>query len=419
MKPPSLWARGGRLCCQPGLRVIWQRRPPCLHVVRCASSWDSSTRGPNRSSDRGGQGRNVDGEDRFQSDIQHNSNSSGWRPDLSEETPRSRAPRDSWGNGAWDRGSTRERQRGGRQGGGNNWGRERREGREGGQRWAPRDGPSASGNSPGSGGSLRNVLQGEALYGVNPVLGALQALRREVHTLYVQEATEGTKKKEGIPQAVAAMKERGGSIQYVSKHELNLVTDNKPHQGLVLDCSPLDWEPLDEFPAADSVAPTDGSRPPLWLALDEIGDPQNLGAAVRVAYFLGVAGVLCCARNSAPLSPAVSKASAGALEWMPLHACRSMPRTLSRAAECGWHVVGAGGEADAQTCRGVTADRPTILVMGNEGRGLRPVVRRACAAVLRIDSGASGPGSGRHQPIGVDSLNVSVATGILLHQLLG
>lgn len=67
---------------------------------------------------------------------------------------------------------------------------------------------------------------------------------------------------------------------------------------------------------------------------------QNLGAAVRVAYFLGVAGVLCCARNSAPLSPAVSKASAGALEWLPLHACRSMPRTLSRAAECGWHVVG-------------------------------------------------------------------------------
>ena len=78
---------------------------------------------------------------------------------------------------------------------------------------------------------------------------------------------------------------------------------------------------------------------------------------------------------------------------------------------------GAGSEADAETCRGVRAERPTILVMGNEGRGLRPVVRRACAAVLRIDSGAAA-GTGRAQPIGVDSLNVSVATGILLHQLL-
>ncbi len=67
---------------------------------------------------------------------------------------------------------------------------------------------------------------------------------------------------------------------------------------------------------------------------------QNLGAAVRVAYFLGAAGVLCCGRNSAPLSPAVSKASAGALEYLPIHACRSMPRTLSRAADSGWHVIG-------------------------------------------------------------------------------
>ncbi|EIE24249.1 SpoU rRNA methylase family protein [Coccomyxa subellipsoidea C-169] len=285
------------------------------------------------------------------------------------------------------------------------------------QRWQSRDGPSANGQESSSGRALRDGLQGEAVYGVNPVLGALQAMRREVHVLYVQEATEGTKKKEGVPQAIAAMKERGGTIKYVSKHDLNLVTDNKPHQGLMLDCSALDWEALEEFPPADSAAQPDSGRPPVWLALDEIGDPQNLGAAVRVAYFLGVSGVLCCERNSAPLSPAVSKASAGALEWLPLHACRSMPRTLTRAAESGWHVVGAGSEADAESCKGFTVSRPTILVMGNEGRGLRPVVRRACEGILRIDSAAPGPG--RHQPLGVDSLNVSVATGILLHQLLG
>jgi hypothetical protein len=68
---------------------------------------------------------------------------------------------------------------------------------------------------------------------------------------------------------------------------------------------------------------------------------QNLGAAIRGAYFLGAAGVLCCGRNSAPLSPAVSKASAGALEYLPIHACRSMPRTLARAAAQGWAVLGA------------------------------------------------------------------------------
>jgi 21S rRNA (GM2251-2'-O)-methyltransferase len=67
---------------------------------------------------------------------------------------------------------------------------------------------------------------------------------------------------------------------------------------------------------------------------------QNLGAALRAAYFLGAAGVLACVRNSAPLSPAVSKASAGALEFMPVHACDSMPRTLTQAASQGWHIIG-------------------------------------------------------------------------------
>ena len=65
-----------------------------------------------------------------------------------------------------------------------------------------------------------------------------------------------------------------------------------------------------------------------------------MGAAVRAAHFLGAAGILTCARNSAPLTPAVSKASAGAVEFMPIHACSSMPRTLTQAAHQGWRVIG-------------------------------------------------------------------------------
>ena len=67
---------------------------------------------------------------------------------------------------------------------------------------------------------------------------------------------------------------------------------------------------------------------------------QNLGAILRSAHFLGASGVLCCAKNSAPLSPVVAKASAGALDAMPLYACGSMPRFLTAAAEAGWSVVG-------------------------------------------------------------------------------
>ena len=69
---------------------------------------------------------------------------------------------------------------------------------------------------------------------------------------------------------------------------------------------------------------------------------QNLGSLVRSAYFLGAAGVLCCARNSAPLSPAVAKASSGALEMLPLHSCTNLMRTLQTASDAGWLVLGAG-----------------------------------------------------------------------------
>ena len=68
---------------------------------------------------------------------------------------------------------------------------------------------------------------------------------------------------------------------------------------------------------------------------------QNLGAILRSAHYLGAAGVLCCARNSAPLSPVVAKASAGALDAMAVHACASMPRTLKAAADAGWLILGA------------------------------------------------------------------------------
>ena len=87
-------------------------------------------------------------------------------------------------------------------------------------------------------------------------------------------------------------------------------------QGLVLQCGPLDFVPRGRMEPAPVAGP--GRRPPVWLVLDEVKDPQNFGALLRSALFLGCGGVIACAKNSAALSPAVSKASAGALELMPV-----------------------------------------------------------------------------------------------------
>ncbi|GJP34186.1 hypothetical protein CLOM_g18641 [Closterium sp. NIES-68] len=351
---------------------------------------------------------------------------------------------------------------------------------------------SSSSSSWSSGGAsvTPTSLRGEPIYGVSPVLAALLSSRRRIHALYTQDGLEdglrggGKRKDKGaVERALRAAEEAGVERVVVSKHELNLLSGNRPHQGLVLDVSGLQLAPIDALPvwsvgaaraaavsasaaeAAGAAAGAAGAAvaPPVWVALDEVTDPQNLGAILRSAHFLGAAGVVVCAKNSAPLSAVVSKASAGALEIMEVHSCANMMRFLARSAANGWLVVGAAADPSAiPISRLSTGGSPTLLVLGSEGAGLRTNVKRACAHLVRISGAAScgdvgggvvkgggvdaeateesepgeggegarkgvgvvrglGSGSGvgvrRGGPKVVDSLNVSVAAGILLHHL--
>lgn len=263
--------------------------------------------------------------------------------------------------------------------------------------------------------SLIDNWTADVVYGTSPVLAALDSNRRSMHTLYVQEGISESKKKEvgSIQQAMTKAESMRIPLVTVSKHDLNMITNNRPHQGIVLDASFLTCEKLDTMP--DAPDPSSQGYP-VWLCLDEITDPQNLGAVIRSAYFLGAAGVLLSSKNSAPLSGVVSKASAGALEKMPIYSCRSLPNTLVDARSKGWSVMGASAERDSYECEDFVLQSPTILVMGSEGFGLRTNVRRACDASIRIAaSHGSTQVAGLHE---VDSLNVSVAAGILLHSLL-
>ncbi|GFR43989.1 hypothetical protein Agub_g5134 [Astrephomene gubernaculifera] len=320
---------------------------------------------------------------------------------------------------------------------------EEAEGNYGSPSWSRRYPRTPSGSAGGgSTTSIRDTLQGQALYGVFPVLAALRAKRRQVHRAFLHDSLDlGKRKDAGLLRQVQALcAEAGVEVARVGRHDLNLLAQDRPHQGLVLDVSPLEWTSLEEFPEASQVAAAAaaaGGAPPVWLALDEVVDPQNLGAVVRSAYCLGAAGVLACARNCAPLSPVVSKASAGSLEVLQLHSCRNLPRTLLDARDNkGWRVLGAAAGSGSQPVGQVRVDGPTILVLGSEGFGLRTNVRRACSGLVRVDmapqaaTGAVAAAAGAANTYNdgvqqqellrglVDSLNVSVATGILLHSLL-
>ncbi|KAM1173709.1 hypothetical protein FF1_026365 [Malus domestica] len=280
---------------------------------------------------------------------------------------------------------------------------------------------------------------GQSVYGVGPVLAALSAGRREFYALYIQEGMDLSKNnrkkkdKKGFERILMMVDKIGLNVKDVSKHDLNMATDNQPHQGLVLDASPLEMLKINELEPV-SVEEDKGS---LWIALDEVTDPQNVGAIIRSAYFFGASGVVLCAKNSAPLSGVVSKASAGSLELMELRYCKNMMQFLTSSAENGRQVLGGSVSSKAIPLNEVATSVP-ILVLGSEGTGLRPLVERSCTDLIRIPGNipveitAGGVDDtetveGNHacsaeefrSLLAVESLNVSVAAGVLLHHLTG
>ncbi len=259
------------------------------------------------------------------------------------------------------------------------------------------------------------------LFGLNAVEAALQARRRVLRALHLRAGAERSE----------ALRERayelGLPVQEHAPAELDLLAHGGHHQGVVLECGALPL--LDDRSAlalgaglarAAQAGEPRGSAaaPPLLVALDQVEDPRNLGAVVRSAAAFGAAGLVVPRDHSAPLSAVASSASAGALERFPVHAVANLARFLEQAKQSGFWVVGATAEGGAPLA-GYTHDRPLVLVLGNEGRGLRPLVARTCDQHLTIPlpgenaAGGAAAGGGR-----TGSLNVSAAAAVLLYHLM-
>ena len=237
------------------------------------------------------------------------------------------------------------------------------------------------------------------------------------------------------------------------KGYLNTLCGNRPHQGFILKARPLEFEPIlflprveenssaeakdggDDMeggdkeegakdarePAAAAAAPLGAANGQVWLALDEVTDPQNFGALLRSAHFFGASGVVACAKNSASLTATVSKSSAGALEVMRVHSTANMMRFLKRSRENGWRVVGTAVSERSGPLHELPAGPdtpPTIVVLGNEGYGVRTNVLRECEFLVEVTGAGGGAEAESVTPSTVDSLNVSVTGGVMLFHLL-
>jgi len=167
------------------------------------------------------------------------------------------------------------------------------------------------------------------------------------------------------------------------------------HQGVALKVAPLESVPVE-----DLAEPAEG----VIVMLDQVTDPQNVGAIFRSAAAFGAKGVIVQDRNSPELSGALAKAAAGAVDRMPCARVTNLSRALERLSDLGWRSVGLAGEAE-QTLSQVLDGRPTVLVLGSEGDGIRRLVSEHCDALGRIPM----PGQ-------FESLNVSNAAAVALYE---
>ena len=187
-------------------------------------------------------------------------------------------------------------------------------------------------------------------------------------------------------------------VEHVTREALERVANGIPHQGIVaLGRPPRPWA-LEDLVAA---------RPDVVLVLDEVTDPRNVGAILRSAEAAGVGGVVLARDRSPQLTPALVKAAAGAVEWVPLVRVVNIARTLEALQDAGYWTVGLAGEAEHDLYDpGAVPGLPVALVLGSEGEGLRSLVRRWCHRLVRI------PMHGR-----TASLNVSVAAAVALFEI--
>jgi 23S rRNA (guanosine2251-2'-O)-methyltransferase len=230
------------------------------------------------------------------------------------------------------------------------------------------------------------------IYGINPVLEAIKSGRaREV--LIAQRADDR------LQRLLDEAGRQSVRVRFVTRDELEHAAKGGVHQGVVADV-----ERLTEATLEDLAAGTNG--PPLIVVLDEVEDPQNVGAILRTVDAVGGSGVVRQTRRAAPLDGAAAKASAGAVNHVAVADVVNIARSLDELKKAGVWTVGLDASAKMAYYEW-DLTLPTALVVGAEGHGLRRLVRERCDQVVGI------PMLGH-----VGSLNVSVATAVVLYEAI-
>jgi 23S rRNA (guanosine2251-2'-O)-methyltransferase len=234
----------------------------------------------------------------------------------------------------------------------------------------------------------------EWICGRNPVYEALSAGRRHASRLMV---AQGAQLKGRLAEIIRICKEKTISMQFVKRNQLDLLSN--AHQGVALEVSNYPYSDLEDIL---NQADRRGEAHFLLL-LDTLQDPQNLGSLLRTAEIVGVHGVLLPFKRTATITPAVVSASSGASEHLLITQV-NLAQAIGLLKDAGIWVVGLESGDQAQLPGKIRLDGPIALVVGNEGQGMRALVRDSCDWLLRL------PMRGK-----IDSLNAAVAGSVALY----
>lgn len=231
--------------------------------------------------------------------------------------------------------------------------------------------------------------------GRNPIIEALKN-NRPIEKIMVNKAS-----KEGSIKKILAMaRDNKVIIQEVDRHKLDEMSESHAHQGVIAITSDYRYYDLDEI----LEIPKERGEDPFFIILDGITDPHNLGSIIRTADAVGAHAIIIPKRRSVQITPIVAKASAGAVEYVPVCKVTNIVNTIKTLKENGLWI--AAVDMDGQTFYQQNLAGPLGLVVGSEGEGISRLVKQNCDFTVSI------PMSGN-----VTSLNASVAGGILLYEV--
>jgi 23S rRNA (guanosine2251-2'-O)-methyltransferase len=240
-------------------------------------------------------------------------------------------------------------------------------------------------------------MSNTSLFGIHAVQAALEYSPANIRRAWVDNQRQDARLKDILDELLAL----GIQLEKTERKKLDRMADGKNHQGIIIAVELPAMRNEDRL-KSDLLAL---SEPAFYLVLDQVQDPHNLGACLRTADAVGAHGIIVTKDNAAGITPTVCKVASGAVETVPVYQVTNLARTLRWLKEQNIWIVGTAGEVE-QTVFDIDLDMPLAIVMGTEGTGMRHLTRQHCDFLVKI------PMAGR-----VESLNVSVAAGVMLYEV--